>query len=115
MRTVRPGAEFRVELRGDEPGVVAQLDDLDQPVVGRGPAKDHARFPHRLSVGVVELETMPVALIDDWFGVRLGRQRAGLELARIETKPQRATLAGAVALLRQRVDHWVAGEGTRRG
>src|SRR6059058_1763660 len=108
MRTVWPGAEFRVELRCDEPGVVAQLDDLDQPVVGRGPTKDHARFPHRLSVGVVELETMPVELIDDRLRIRLGRQGAGLELAGKETEPHLAPLLCDVALLRQQVYHGVA-------
>src|SRR5437870_12312956 len=100
MRTVGPGAEFRVELRGDEPGGVAQLDDLDQPGVRRGPAKDHARFPHRLSIGVVELDTMPAALIDDRFRIRLGRQGAGLELAGIETELHRAPLVSDYASLR---------------
>src|SRR5687767_9808007 len=34
MRPIGSRAELRVELRGHEPWVVAQLDDLDQPTVG---------------------------------------------------------------------------------
>ena len=58
---------------------------------------------------------MPVALIDDRLRIRLGRQGAGLELAGIETEPHRAPLVGDVALLRQQVDHGVAGEGVELG
>src|ERR1700730_15407598 len=111
MRTVRPGAKLRVELRGDEPGMVTQLDYLDQAVIRRGSAEDHARFPHRLAIRIVELETMPVPLVDDRLPVRLGRQRSGLQLAGIETEPHRAALVGDVALLGQEVDDRMAGEG----
>jgi hypothetical protein len=34
MRPVRPAAELGMELARDEPRVVAQLDDLDEPAVG---------------------------------------------------------------------------------
>src|SRR4051794_1733793 len=36
----RPRVELRVELRGDEEGVLWQLDDLDEALVRRG-AADH--------------------------------------------------------------------------
>ncbi len=35
-----PGLEFRMELAAEEPGVILDLDDLDQSVV-RGGAADH--------------------------------------------------------------------------
>jgi hypothetical protein len=34
MRTGGPGLELRVELAADEPGMIRQLDDLDQAADG---------------------------------------------------------------------------------
>ena len=45
MRALRPALELRVELAGHEPRVVAQLDDLHEPAVGREPGQEHARAP----------------------------------------------------------------------
>ena len=39
VRSVRPRAELRVELRADHPGVVADLADLDERAVRGGAAR----------------------------------------------------------------------------
>src|SRR6185312_13206195 len=59
---IGPALELRVELAGDEPRVVAQLDDLDEPSVRRLPGQRHARRLEGLPVAVVDLEpvTMPL-------------------------------------------------------
>src|SRR5438094_4533190 len=58
MRPVRSRAELGMELAGHEPGVVDELDDLDQTAVGREPAEDHPRLAHHLPAFVVELEAV---------------------------------------------------------
>ena len=65
--------ELGVELRGDEAGVVGQLDDLDQPAVGRRAADDE---PGRLELRpqvVVDLEAVAVTLEDHLLAVRRRR------------------------------------------
>ena len=44
LRPGGPALELGVELRRAEPGVVGQLDDLDQATVGRPAAEDEARL-----------------------------------------------------------------------
>src|SRR5258708_34988985 len=58
---------------------------------------------------------MPVALVDDGLAVGLGREGAGLQLTGIKSEPHRAALVGDVALLRQEIDHRMAGEGVELG
>src|SRR5919198_3589388 len=71
VRPVRPRAELGVELARHEPGVVGQLDDLDQAAIRRQTAEDHPRLVHHLAVLVVELETVAVPLVHDLFAVGL--------------------------------------------
>src|SRR5207302_9636386 len=68
-------AELGVELAGDKPGVPGELDYLNQPAVGRHTAENHSRFAERLTVLVIELESVTVALIHDLFPICLVRQR----------------------------------------
>src|SRR5205823_4724965 len=110
MRAARSGAELRMKLRGHEPGMVPQLDDLHQPVVGRGAGEDHARLPHRLAIGVVEFEAMAMPFIDHRLTVGLRGQGAGLKLAGVEAEPHGPALLSHVALLREQVDDRMAGE-----
>ncbi len=58
MRAFRPAPEFRVELAGRKPGVIAQLDDLDQAAVRGLTGLDHARRFQHGAVLVVDLEAM---------------------------------------------------------
>ena len=77
VRPLRPGLELGVELAGHEPRVVLELDDLDEPAVGRLAAQQHARRLERLAVAVVHLEAVAVALVDDLLAVDRGGLRAG--------------------------------------
>jgi hypothetical protein len=54
--------EFRMELAAQEPGMIFDLDNLDEPAVGRDPAQHHALGGKAFAIVVVEFITMPVAL-----------------------------------------------------
>jgi hypothetical protein len=49
-RSRRPGLELRVELARDEPGMVGELDDLDEPSLLERPADDEPRGRELLAV-----------------------------------------------------------------
>ncbi len=64
MRPGRLRLELRMELHGHEPGMLGDLDDLDQPPVGAGAAEVHPVLGELLAVGVVELVAVAVPLGD---------------------------------------------------
>src|SRR5439155_6172232 len=104
MRPVGPAAELGMELAGHEPGVVLQLDDLDEAAVRRLAGHDHARGLERRTVVVLHLEAVAMALVDDLLTVRLGRLRAGREAGRVEAQAHRAALLLHLALVGHEVD-----------
>src|SRR6185503_13915851 len=83
MRLQRARLEFRMELHRDEPGVARQLRDLDEFSVGRSARDAPAFLGERGLVEAVELEAMPMTLVDQVGAVNLARQRSGREIARI--------------------------------
>jgi hypothetical protein len=83
VRPVGPRAELGVELAGHEPGMLAQLDYLHQPPVGRLAREDHARLLERLAVAVADLEAVAVALVDDLLAVGLRGLGAGRQPRRV--------------------------------
>src|SRR5262245_32377460 len=109
MRARGPALELRVELRADEPWMGLQLDDLDEVVVRRAPADDHARRLSALAIGVVELVAVAVALEDDWLAVRLRRLRSRRQAADPLAQAHRAAHVGDLALVRHQVNHFVLG------
>lgn len=42
MGLIGLGFEFRVELAGDEEGMIRNFDQFDELAIGRGSRKDHA-------------------------------------------------------------------------
>ena len=68
-RPRRPRLELRVELAGDEPRVIGQLDDLDEPALLERARDDEAGVDELLAVVVVDLVAVPVALVDDRLAV----------------------------------------------
>src|SRR6266540_2294668 len=56
------GLELGVELAADEPGVIGQLDHLDQRAVGREPGAAHPVFGEHVAVGVRHFVAMTVPL-----------------------------------------------------
>src|SRR4051794_2386246 len=74
--------ELGVELDGEEPGVVGQLDDLDQVAVGAGAGGAQAGLVERPAIGVVDLVAGAVPLVDPVApvggeGAAVGGQHAG--------------------------------------
>ena len=101
---MRARLELRVRLRGHEVRVVRDLDELDQPVVGRQAAEHEAVLLELRAVPVVELEAVPVALVDDRLAVDLAHRRALQQLGRIGTETHRAALVLDVVLVGHQVD-----------
>src|SRR5690606_3057880 len=64
VRRRRPALELRMELTPHEVGMIRQLDDLDQAVVGARSTQAQARGAQTFAVVVVELEAMPIPLAD---------------------------------------------------
>ena len=58
------GLELRVELAAQEPRVVPEFDDLDEPVFGVLPGKDEPGLGQGLLVFRVELVAVTVPLVD---------------------------------------------------
>ena len=78
MRAIRAALEFRVELRGHEPGMVCQFHHLDKAVVGRTPTDDHAVRLHAFAILVIEFVAMTVTLKNNGFvvsGIGFGARR----------------------------------------
>src|SRR3954449_10881635 len=75
-RPRRARLELRMELAGNEPRMVRQLDDLDEAAALKR-ARDHEPCIDELrAVVVVDLVPVPVPLVDDRLAVRLLRARA---------------------------------------
>src|SRR5207247_3444291 len=81
----------------------------------REPRNCKAVVRKELAILVIELEAMTMPLEHDRLSVRAGRDRPGLEDARVAPEPHRAALVADVALLRQEVDHRVWREGVELG
>src|SRR5262245_43212323 len=111
MRLPRPRAEFRVELAGHEPGMVRQLDDLDQLLVRPDPRDPKPALHEGVEIVVVDLEAMTMPLLDRALAVGLRCRAALLEDDRVEAQPHRAALVLDVPLLGQQIDHVVARRG----
>ena len=104
VRPLGPRLELGMELAGHEPRMVPELDDLDQPAVGRLPGQDHAGRLERLAIAVVHLEAVAMALVDDLLAVDRGGLRAGRQLRRVEAEAHRAALVLHLALVGHEVD-----------
>src|SRR5690606_26290632 len=81
VRRHRPALELRMELTADEVGVIVELDDLDQAVVGAHAAQAEARGLERLAIVVVDLEAVAMPLADEVAPVELRAAAARLQHA----------------------------------
>src|SRR5689334_8612219 len=81
MPVARRRGELRMELAGEKPRMVRELDHLDEQIVHRL-ARDHEpQILELLPIAVVELVAMAMALADHVLAVELTRERARLEPA----------------------------------
>src|SRR3990172_6370498 len=111
VRLPRPGAQLRVELAGHEPGVVGELDDFHELLLGPEARDPEAVLFQVLEVVVVHLEAVAVALLDDPLPVGPGGGAPLGEQDRVEPQPHGAALGPHGALLEQQVDDLVARAG----
>src|SRR6266511_1775944 len=81
MRLQRLALELRVELAGEEVGMLRQLDDLDVGAVGRASRDAQSGAGEQLLIFAVELVAVAMALADFGAAVGLDGVEAGLELA----------------------------------
>src|SRR5262249_22073269 len=100
----RARLELRVELAGDEPRMVGQLDDLHEPPLLERAAYDEARLHEPRPIVVVDLLSVPVPLVDDGLTVGLRDARSPRPLPRVAAGPLRAAGILDLLLLRQQVD-----------
>ena len=69
MRAVWPGFKFRVGLCGDEPGMIRNLNHLDDPSVRGDAGQLHTVFRQGLAVIVVDLIAVAVTFVDRFLSV----------------------------------------------
>ena len=74
-RPRRSRLELRVELARDEPRVIGQLDDLDEPPLLERSGDDETGVDELVAELVVDLVAVPVALVDRRLAVDLARAR----------------------------------------
>src|SRR5690606_33458862 len=82
--------ELGMELRGEEPRMRRQLDELDETVTGKA-REDESRIRDLVEIAVVEFVAVPVPLRDLVFAVDLLRERAILDVAGLRAEAHRAT------------------------
>src|SRR5208282_2678906 len=94
---------------GQEPGVVAQLDDLDDDAVGAGARRDQAVLLKRLAVFIVKLVAMAMALTDLLGTVSPPGQPVRRQHAGPRTQPHRTPELLDRTLVFHQSDHWIVG------
>ena len=115
MRTVGAALELRVELGAHKPGMVLQLHDLHQPLIGGQARQSQACGPGGGAVVVVELIAVAVTLGDLRRAVQRPAPAALCQAAGIPPQAHGAALVGDMHLIRHQVDDRVPGGGELGG
>src|SRR5712691_4271019 len=105
MAIERARLELRVELAGEEPRVIRQLDDLDEVAVGGDAGKHQPLLLEQRAEVVVELVTVAMPLGDLLLRVELLRERAVAEHAGISAEPHRGAFLREPLLADHQIDH----------
>ena len=109
------GLELGVVLDADHERVVLDLDDLDEPGLGVGAANEQAgRFQAR-PVGVVVLETVAVAFLDQIAAIGGAGPAPRGQGAVVRAQAHRTALGHDAFLGLHEVNHWVLGLGRELG
>ena len=91
VTVTRCRGEFGMELAGQEPGMIRDLDHFHQVAIHRGAGEAQARALQPVTVGIVELKAMAMALNNLILAVHLARQCVRQQLAGLATEPHGAT------------------------
>src|SRR6266516_5769550 len=114
-RTRGPRLELRMELACHEPRVIGQFDDLDEPALLERARDDQPALHERRAVMVVDLVTMPVALVHDRLAVGVVRAGSLAQRYGLRAEPHRAAEILDLFLLGQQVDYRVRRLGIHLG
>src|SRR5664280_667995 len=104
VRPLGAALELRVELTGDEPGVILQFDDFDEAPGRRLAGQHHTGSLEERTVSVVDLEAMAVPLVNELRAIDHGGLRAGGQPGWIQAQAHRAALVLHRPLVRHEVD-----------
>src|SRR3954470_14353601 len=96
-----------MELARDEPRMVRELDDLDEPPFLEGAGDDEPGLDQLLAEEVVHLVAVPVPLEDHRLAVGVARTRSIAGLHRLRAEPHGPSEVLDALLLGQEVDHGV--------
>src|SRR6478609_11566846 len=107
MGTVRTRTIFRMELCSQEPGMVLELDDFDQPAVRRQPAQHQALSRKLLTVGVVEFKPVSVPFTNFVHAIHLVGKRPFSEAAEIASEAHCPALVAHGLLVVHQVYDWM--------
>lgn len=76
MRLIGFALKLGVKLGGDKEGVILQFNDFDEIRLGRDATEDEARGLEHFAISIVELVTMPMALVHEERSVKMRRASA---------------------------------------
>src|SRR5258708_37256288 len=105
MWTSGAALEFGMELRGNKPGVVRQLNNLDQAIISRATADYNTIGFHAFAEFIIKFITVAVALKDDRLTVGLIGPGASRQAADPVTEAHGATFVGHLALGQHQVNY----------
>src|SRR5574341_330129 len=111
VRPLGTRLELGVELPAYEPGVIRQLDHLDQSVIRREAGQSHSVLFQDLPILVVDLIPVSMPLADLIGAVRLVSQGGDDDTARIGPEPHGSSQVSDAALLRHQIDDRVRAVG----
>src|SRR5712692_3364729 len=96
-----------MELAAEEPGMVLELDDLDELSIGREAGHAESFLLERRNVLRIHFVAMTMALFDEIGSIRFARNRSFAQLTWILAQPHRAAKSVDADQIAELVDHLV--------
>lgn len=104
MRPRRAGKKFGMELTGDEPRMVFQLDDFDQLGLRIDSGKNHALVFQNLFEFVVEFVAVAMTLRNVFGTVSPASQCVFFDVAVVQSQPHRSAFLHSGILIGHEID-----------
>src|SRR5262245_49505655 len=99
VRLMRFALKLGMKLASNEKRVIRDFDDFNQLAIRGKPAEYIPSLLESLAVSVIELEAMPVALLDNERAVKPCRARSDDQLAWLRAQPHRSAFFCHAGLL----------------